>query len=145
MALVKMVNGISVALTLQEEADFNASLVPELPRAKAALLAAILARRTAVERAGAASGGRTIRVDAETLVRLAALQAAATPGQQVPVELVDGSVVNVPSAALAGLITAAQARMLAAAVVEAAKRAEVGALGTLAAVQAYDVNAGWPA
>ncbi len=145
MALTKLRRGVLVEMTPAEEAAFIASRIPTIERARADKLAAVRAKRIEVERAGAASGGRVVSADPENISRLLALKEAATPGQQVPVELVDGSVVMMPGNAITGLITAAQARLLGAMVAEAAKREEIEALTTVDAVLAYDVSTGWPA
>lgn len=145
MTLYRMIGGVNVAMTPDEEAAFEAARLPSIGKARAKAIEAIKAARIASERAGAASGAHTIVADVDTVARLQALIDAATPGQQIPVEMVDGSVVLLPAAGVTGLITAAKARMLAAGLVEATKIGEVNALATVAEVRAYDINAGWPA
>ena len=145
MALYKNVNGQNILMSPAEEAAFEASRTPTLPVAKADAFARIRAKRIEHERAGATAGARTVRADPDTLTRLFALQAAAVPGEQIPVEMVDGTVEMVPAAGVTGLVTAVQARMLALANVEATKRGQVDALVTVDAVRAYDIDAGWPA
>lgn len=141
MARMKLVNGVEVPMTPEDEA----SLVPNIAHLKAQLQAQIRSHRNIVEQNGVTSGGRMIKADPETINRLLQLQAASNPGQQVPVELANGATVTVPSAALNGLIQAAQARLLAAANAAATKSAEVEGLSTVDALLAYDTSTGWPA
>ena len=145
MPLFKNVSGTIVQMTAEEEAAFETMRRPTLTQLKDSLVESLKNKRRSIEQTGVTSGGLAIKTDTGTLTQLLAIKEAATPAQQVPVELANGRVVTTPAASLTGLITAVQARMLAVLLVEVAKRAEIDALATVAAAEAYNVNTGWPA
>ena len=147
MALYKIVNGVRMQMTPQEEADFEASRTPSLAAIKEALSTAVSAHRRVLEEGGITVGQRRIATTREFRQQMRELRdwAQDNPGQQIPVRLADGKVVRIGAAALAAAAQAIAAHVRACIEAEAAHLDAIAALPDVAAARAYDVTTGWPA
>ena len=147
MPLYKNVNGVNIQMTPAEEADFEASRTPSLAQAKSDLRARLRRRRQQAEAAGITVGAHPVPTDSEFVARLRSLKEWSddNTGEAIQVERANGAFVSLTRAQLIAVAKAVAAHMRDCNEVEAAKATAVAALPDLAAVRAYDVDAGWPA
>jgi hypothetical protein len=141
----KIVNGDVVQMTAQEEAEFEASRTPTLSQARKEKKAQIKDRRELAERTFPYLG---VRYDVSTLAgRIAVLaNAARQSGTGFPVRFValDDSEVGLSRAEMQAFELALATHLQACSANAKALRDAVQAASTPTAVQAIDIEAGWP-
>ena len=140
----RIVNGVLMEMTAEEEAAFEASRTPTLAQARRAAKAAIRDRRDQAERTFPYLGAR---YDASAAGRIAVLaNAARASGTGFPVRFValDDTETGLSRAEMQAFETALATHLQACSANAQALRQAVQAAADVAAVRAVDVDAGWP-
>jgi hypothetical protein len=130
MAVKKLVNGQLVDMTLDEEAAFEAGRAPTLQQARAGAIARVAARKAAAEAVGVVVIGKPYGTTPTAVARLAIL--ATKPA-------------NDPRRPAQPALLAVADRLADCDDREAELLAAIESAPTVAAVQAIDINVGWPA
>lgn len=143
----KLVNGVRVTLSAQEEADLEASRTPTLAQAKRAKVEALRSVREDKLNADLTVGAKTIDITPEFRAQLRELQAYsdANPSDPLTVFTANGKAVDVTRAQLVAVNTALHNRMKLINDAAKVKADTIEAAGDLAAVAAVNLDQGWPA
>lgn len=146
----KLVNGVVIEMTPEEEAAFEADRTPTLPRAKRAKKHAIIAAWVKAERNGVVFQAKTVETGSDSLARLGVLarraRQAKDDGVPFPVSIVaaDDSILNLSRAELLLLDQAVGDHFKACSDNAKALLQATRDAADLAAVAAVDESAGWP-
>jgi hypothetical protein len=151
MAANKWVSGTVTPMDPAEEAEFESSRRLTLPQVKRAKKGAILVRLNEAERAGFTFQTKRIPSDADSLARISIIASRARRAQadgaafSVVWFADDDSALTLNRTELQDLDKAAGDHFKACSDNARTLRQAVSAAGTVAEVEAIDVNAGWPA
>ena len=146
----KMVNGVSVDMTPDELAAFEAQRVFNLPQAKRYMRLRIMARRERAELGGFLNGSTRYDSDAQSLSRIAILASRARTGKALGSNIVvsmvaaDDSMTNMNADALLSLELSSGDHFIACSNNARVLRLAVNQADTVAAALAVDTEAGWP-
>ena len=147
----KMVNGVLLDMTPEEEAAFEAGRTPTLQQAKREMRARIAERRIVAEMAGFLHLTVRYASDGASLARMSVLaerartaKAASEPFSVRVVSMDDGDTAMNANELLALEVSAGDHYVACSANARTLRQA-VGNAADVAAVLAVDINAGWPA
>jgi hypothetical protein len=148
MAKKKYVAGVGpVDMTAQEEADFDASLIPSLPEAKRAMRKSLGDQRDMVEGQGVDFQAKRLPTDPVAQARLAVLHGAGLSGQVLSVRFLclDDSYLTLSANEIKDLVVAVAVRFTAISQNERTLRQSINACTTPQQALAVDITVGWPA